>query len=71
MRAQLEHIATMAKLAHISVQVLPFSAGAHPAMDGSFSILGFPEASDPDVSTWRPRRVAFTLRRDRRSSGTR
>jgi hypothetical protein len=39
----------MAKLAHISVQVLPFTAGAHPAMDGSFSILGFPEASDPDV----------------------
>lgn len=49
MRAQLEHIASMAKLAHISVQVLPFTAGAHPAMDGSFSILGFPEASDPDV----------------------
>lgn len=49
MRAQLEHIAKMAKLAHISVQVLPFAAGAHPAMDGSFSILGFPEASDPDV----------------------
>jgi transcriptional regulator with XRE-family HTH domain len=49
MRAQLDHIAEMAKLAHISVQVLPFTAGAHPAMDGSFSILGFPEASDPDV----------------------
>ena len=49
MRAQLEHIAKMANLAHISVQVLPFAAGAHPAMDGSFSILGFPEASDPDV----------------------
>lgn len=49
MRAQLEHIAKMAKLAHISLQVLPFAAGAHPAMDGSFSILGFPEASDPDV----------------------
>ena len=49
MRAQLDHIAEMAKLAHISVQVLPFTAGAHPAMDGSFILLGFPEASDPDV----------------------
>jgi transcriptional regulator with XRE-family HTH domain len=49
MRAQLEHIAQLARQTHISVQVLPFTAGAHPAMDGSFSILGFPEASDPDV----------------------
>ena len=31
------------------MQVLPFSAGMHPAMDGSFIILGFPEASDPNV----------------------
>jgi hypothetical protein len=49
MRAQLDHIAGLAKLAHVNVQVLPFSAGAHPAMDGAFSILGFPEATDPDV----------------------
>ena len=49
MRAQLRHIAEMAKLAHVNVQVLPFGAGAHPAMDGAFSILGFPEATDPDV----------------------
>lgn len=49
MRAQLEHMAELARLAHISIQVLPFKAGAHPAMDGSFRILGFPEAPDPDV----------------------
>jgi transcriptional regulator with XRE-family HTH domain len=49
MRAQLMHIAAMASRQHISVQVLPFRAGAHPAMDGSFIILGFPEAPDPDV----------------------
>src|SRR5579859_3853604 len=40
MRAQLDHIAGLAELAHVNVQVLPFSAGAHPAMDGGFSILG-------------------------------
>ncbi len=49
MRAQLQHIAAMANRPQISVQVLPFRAGAHPAMDGSFIILGFPEAPDPDV----------------------
>lgn len=48
-RVQLQHIVQMANLSHISVQVLPFKAGAHPAMDGSFIILGFPEAPDPDV----------------------
>lgn len=49
MRAQLLHIVEMANRPHISVQVLPYRAGAHPAMDGSFIILGFPEVSDPDV----------------------
>jgi len=49
MRRQLDHIAEMAKLPHVNVQVLPFSAGVHPAMDGSFEILGFPESADPAV----------------------
>lgn len=49
MQKQLEHIAEIAKLDHVTVQVLPFSAGVHPAMDGAFSILGFPEPTDPDI----------------------
>ena len=49
MRNQLNHIADMAVLPHVNVQVLPFAAGVHPAMDGSFRILGFPEPGDPDV----------------------
>jgi transcriptional regulator with XRE-family HTH domain len=49
MREQLGHIADMAQLPHVNVQVLPFGAGVHPAMDGSFEILGFPETGDPDV----------------------
>ena len=49
MRAQLDHIVKMAKLSHVTVQVLPFGAGVHPAMDGAFRVLGFPEAPDPDV----------------------
>jgi hypothetical protein len=31
------------------IQMLPFSAGAHPAMDSAFYILGFQEATDGDV----------------------
>jgi transcriptional regulator with XRE-family HTH domain len=49
MRGQLNHIAELGNLSHVNVQVLPFGAGVHPAMDGAFSILGFPEATDPDV----------------------
>jgi transcriptional regulator with XRE-family HTH domain len=49
MHGQLDHIAELADLPHVNVQVLPFTAGAHPAMDGAFSIMGFPEAADPDV----------------------
>jgi hypothetical protein len=33
----------------MTLQVLPFDAGAHPAMVGSFSILRFPEQELPDV----------------------
>ncbi len=50
MRAQLHHIAQMADLPNVTVQVLPFRAGAHPAMDGSFSLLEFPEPTDPSVA---------------------
>ncbi|WP_026411280.1 helix-turn-helix domain-containing protein [Actinomadura oligospora] len=49
-REQLRHVAAMAELPHINVQVLAFRSGAHPAMDGGFTMLCFPEASDPDVA---------------------
>lgn len=49
MRKQLDHITGLSELPHVNVQVLPFSAGVHPAMDGGFRILGFPEAADPDM----------------------
>ena len=32
-----------------TAKVLPFAAGAHAGMDGSFAILGYEEAADPDV----------------------
>lgn len=41
MRGQLMHLADMADHPTTTVQVLPFDIGAHPAMDGSFTVLGF------------------------------
>ncbi|MET8046561.1 helix-turn-helix transcriptional regulator [Streptosporangium sp. NPDC005286] len=43
MRAQLKHLAQQARRPHITIQVIPFSAGAHPGMPGSFIVLKFAE----------------------------
>ncbi len=49
MRRQRERLLAVAVLPNVTVQVLPVSAGAHPATAGSFSILQFP-GHDPDVA---------------------
>jgi transcriptional regulator with XRE-family HTH domain len=49
MHKQLDIVLEMAKLPNVTLQVLPYSAGAHPAMDGSFTILEYEEVADPDV----------------------
>ncbi len=49
MREQLRFLADAGDLPNVMVQVLPYSAGAHGAMAGSFAILGFPQPIDPDV----------------------
>ncbi|MGW4641522.1 helix-turn-helix domain-containing protein [Sphaerisporangium sp. NPDC004334] len=49
MRAQLRHLIDTSGRNNVTLQILPFAAGPHPAMDGGFVILGFPEAADPDV----------------------
>ncbi|TXS48184.1 helix-turn-helix domain-containing protein [Streptomyces sp. t39] len=41
MREQLEHLHALGTEPHITVQVLPYTAGAHPGMSGQFSILRF------------------------------
>jgi transcriptional regulator with XRE-family HTH domain len=43
--AQLRHLVTLAQRPNITVQVLPFSSGAHPAMTGAFTILSFPPSA--------------------------
>ncbi len=49
MREQLLRLAEMAELPNVTLQILPFAAGPHAGMDGTFSILDFPDAEDPDV----------------------
>jgi transcriptional regulator with XRE-family HTH domain len=49
MRAQLARLVEASDLPNVTLQILPFEVGAHAGMDGTFSILDFPEPGDPDV----------------------
>ncbi|GAA2144445.1 helix-turn-helix domain-containing protein [Glycomyces algeriensis] len=48
-RTQLEHLAELTALPNVSIQVLPFGAGGHPAMTGPYSLLQFPDSMDEPV----------------------
>ncbi len=50
MRDQLRHIMNVVdELPNVTVQVLPYGAGAYAGQGFPFTILGFPDADDPDV----------------------
>jgi transcriptional regulator with XRE-family HTH domain len=49
MREQLLHLAHLSTLPHVTVQLLPFDSGAHPGLNGQFSILEFDDATDTSV----------------------
>ncbi|MGW7430908.1 helix-turn-helix domain-containing protein [Streptomyces sp. NPDC054861] len=44
MREQLEHLHTLSAEPHVTVQVLPHTAGAYPGLTGRFSLLRFPDS---------------------------
>jgi transcriptional regulator with XRE-family HTH domain len=46
MRAQLERLVEASHLPNVTIQVLPFAVGAHPALESNFSILELPVTSD-------------------------
>ncbi len=46
---QLEHLAEVAALPHVDVQIMPFAVGAHPGTPGSFVVLKFHEPTDQPV----------------------
>lgn len=47
MAGQLRHLIEMAKRPNITIQIVPNSAGAHPALNSAFVLLDFPE--DPSL----------------------
>ncbi|WP_030209722.1 helix-turn-helix transcriptional regulator [Streptomyces sp. NRRL S-87] len=49
MANQLRHLIEQSELPHVTVQVMPFSMGAHPGVNGQYAILEFPDASDSTV----------------------
>ncbi|RBQ17413.1 transcriptional regulator [Spongiactinospora rosea] len=49
MRAQVRHLMEAAELPHVTIQILPFSAGGHAASGGPVTILRLPERDLPDV----------------------
>jgi transcriptional regulator with XRE-family HTH domain len=49
MRQQLAALATASQRPEVTIQVLPFAAGASAGIDGDFVILDFPEPEDPAV----------------------
>ena len=49
MRDQLIRLVEAARSPNVTLQILPFAAGAHAGMDGAFVILEFEEEGDADV----------------------
>lgn len=49
MREQLERLVEAADLPNVTLLVLPFSAGEHAGVDGSFTIIDFSDPADSDV----------------------
>jgi hypothetical protein len=48
-RRQLHHLSEAAARPNVRLQVLPFGVGAHPGMDGAFTVFRFPKPTDPEV----------------------
>ncbi|MGP3971582.1 helix-turn-helix domain-containing protein [Streptomyces sp. 6N223] len=49
MAEQLRSLVDSSEFPHVTLQVMPFTAGAHPGVNGQYAILEFPEASDSTV----------------------
>ncbi|MER5778975.1 helix-turn-helix transcriptional regulator [Streptomyces sp. NPDC002039] len=65
MREQLEHLNQLGAQPHITVQVLPHDAGAHPGVSGQFSLLHF--TGEPDTGTVYLERLTSDLYLEKRA----
>ena len=61
MQEQLRHLIEVSRSEQVVLQVLTYASGAHPAMDGAFEILRFPDVADPDVVYVQYRRGSIYL----------
>ncbi|NML54296.1 helix-turn-helix domain-containing protein [Streptomyces sp. R302] len=72
MREQLEHLLAAAEFPNVTIQVLPFSRGAHASMFGPYVVLGFREegaldvvlADNPTGSIWLEREAEVSRYQD-------
>ncbi|WP_367137442.1 helix-turn-helix domain-containing protein [Saccharothrix sp. HUAS TT1] len=49
MRAQLRHLLAAARRPNVTIQVIPFSSGAHPGMPGQLVVMDFADPLDTDL----------------------
>jgi hypothetical protein len=49
MYRQLVHLVEASQMPNVTLQVVEFCSGLHPALNGPFTIIEFPERFDPDV----------------------
>jgi transcriptional regulator with XRE-family HTH domain len=49
MCGQLTHLLAASELPNVALRVLPFAAGAHPGVDGSFTVVEFADPSNPRI----------------------
>lgn len=49
MRRQLLRVIELGRRPNVTIEVVPFSAGAHPGLNGPFVVLEFPDPEDHDV----------------------
>ncbi|WP_322759269.1 helix-turn-helix transcriptional regulator [Frankia sp. Cr2] len=50
MRAQLDHLRRVSTRPNVTIQVVPFTGGAHAGMDSPFTLLGFSDADNlPEI----------------------
>ncbi|WP_034486282.1 helix-turn-helix domain-containing protein [Actinomadura oligospora] len=50
MKEQLDHLRELSLLNNVTIQVLPFISGAHPAGHGDFRLLDFSGSKDPEAA---------------------
>ncbi|UGQ15433.1 helix-turn-helix domain-containing protein [Yinghuangia sp. ASG 101] len=46
---QLNHLAEMSTRPYVTLQVIPYTAGSHSGMHGSFVLMDFPDPDDPEL----------------------